>query len=100
MPAGTLASLEFGLTGSHNCPNTQAIVKMVDFEFLTRNSPAVPTFGNDQGQDVPGETEDGTYTLTFNATPTDLSLGNNDVDENEPAGTAVGTLSTTDPDLI
>jgi hypothetical protein len=33
-----------------------------------------------------------------NAAPTDIALSNSSVDENEPSGTAVGTLSTTDPD--
>ena len=97
---GVLLSLEFGLTGSNKCPNTQGQTKAVDFEFLTRNSPAVPTFGNDQGQNVPGGAEDGTYTLFFNATPTDLTLNGDNVDENEPISTEVGTLSTEDPDLL
>ncbi len=33
-----------------------------------------------------------------NEQPTDISLSNNSVAENQPTGTAVGTLSTTDPD--
>ena len=33
-----------------------------------------------------------------NEVPTDIDLSNNSVDENEASGTAVGTLSTTDPD--
>ncbi|MCJ7548605.1 MAG: sortase, partial [Anaerolineae bacterium] len=33
-----------------------------------------------------------------NYPPTDISLTNNSIDENQPSGTLVGTLSTTDPD--
>jgi VCBS repeat-containing protein len=33
-----------------------------------------------------------------NGPPTDITLANADVDENEPVGTAAGTLSTNDPD--
>ncbi|MDV2998799.1 MAG: hypothetical protein N5P05_000405 [Chroococcopsis gigantea SAG 12.99] len=34
-----------------------------------------------------------------NESPTDLSLSNNNIDENSPANTIVGTLATTDPDI-
>lgn len=34
------------------------------------------------------------------AAPTDLSLSSNTVPENQPAGTTVGTLATTDPDCV
>ena len=33
-----------------------------------------------------------------NGAPTDIALDNNDVEENQPAGTVVGNLSTVDPD--
>jgi len=38
-------------------------------------------------------------TLTVNSAPTDLALSMSSVAENQPAGTTVGSLSTTDPDL-
>lgn len=39
-----------------------------------------------------------TFTLSINASPTDITLSNNLIEENAPAGTTVGTLNTTDPD--
>jgi methionine-rich copper-binding protein CopC len=38
------------------------------------------------------------FTLIANQAPTDLALSPASVNENEPSGTAVGSLSTTDPD--
>jgi len=38
-------------------------------------------------------------TLVVNAPPTDISLSNASVEENQPLGTLVGTFTTTDPDL-
>jgi methionine-rich copper-binding protein CopC len=42
------------------------------------------------------------YTFSFdvaaNLAPTDIGLGNSSVEENQPPGTAVGKLTTTDPD--
>jgi hypothetical protein len=38
------------------------------------------------------------YTVSKNASPTDIGLTPSSVDENKPAGTTVGALSTTDPD--
>ena len=54
-------------------------------------------------------TDNGTGNLTFekillihitdqNFDPTDISLSNSSIDENQPSGTVVGTLTTTDPD--
>jgi hypothetical protein len=40
----------------------------------------------------------GAYEYIPNQPPTNISLSNNTVDENQPVGTTVGTLSTTDPD--
>jgi methionine-rich copper-binding protein CopC len=37
------------------------------------------------------------FTVVANEPPTDINLSNSSVDENQPAGTTVGTLSTTDP---
>jgi methionine-rich copper-binding protein CopC len=38
------------------------------------------------------------FTVVANQAPTDINLSNSSVDENQPSGTTVGTLSTTDPD--
>ena len=37
------------------------------------------------------------FTVVANQAPTDINLSNSSVDENQPVGTTVGTLSTTDP---
>jgi len=38
------------------------------------------------------------FTVSANSDPTDITIASSSVDENEPAGTTVGSLSTTDPD--
>ena len=40
----------------------------------------------------------GTDSLAINSAPTDIALSPSSVAENQPSGTTVGTLSTTDPD--
>ncbi len=40
-----------------------------------------------------------TFTLIINATPTDISISNNSIDEDVAIGTTVGNLSTTDTDV-
>jgi hypothetical protein len=43
-----------------------------------------------------------TVNVTINAvnnTPTNITLSNNNLDENKPVGTAIGTFSTSDPDV-
>ena len=39
------------------------------------------------------------FTVAANSAPTDLALSANTVPENQPSGTAVGTFSSTDPDV-
>jgi len=54
-----------------------------------------------QTDDGNGGTFEEQFTITVvppNFDPTDISLSNSSVDENQPSGTGVGTLSTTDPD--
>jgi VCBS repeat-containing protein len=43
-------------------------------------------------------TFDKQFTISTNFDPTDIQLSNSSVDENQPGGTAVGNLTTTDPD--
>src|ERR671923_55349 len=45
-----------------------------------------------------GETVTCTFTDTANRAPTDIQLSNSSIAENQPSGTDVGTLTTTDPD--
>src|ERR671937_476769 len=46
-----------------------------------------------------GETVTCTFTDTANQAPTDIQLSNSSIAENQPSGTDVGTLTTTDPDV-
>ncbi|HNV41449.1 MAG TPA: Ig-like domain-containing protein [Ornithinibacter sp.] len=51
--------------------------------------------------DAAGDWVEAAFTITVtdvNEAPTDVTLTNSSVDENEPAGTAVGTLGGSDPD--
>jgi len=70
------------------------------FEYLPANGSTTDSFtytvfdGN-------GGTDTATVTITINGVndvPTDISLDNSSVAENQPSGTAVGDFSTTDPD--
>lgn len=95
---GIVAKLEFNAAACDTPPGTGG-VKPVVFSFPTRTTPPLaPSFGNNVGHAVSGTTDGGTVTLAFNRTPTDITLDDDDVDENQPAGTPVGNLCTTDPD--
>ncbi len=66
------------------------------FDYDTKNTYAV-CVRTDDGN---GGTYDENFTINvtdMNDAPTDISLSNNSVGENQPIGTTVGTLSTTDP---
>ena len=70
----------------------------VSFDFETKNSYSIRVRTTDAG----GLFFEKALTITVtpvNETPTDLSLSPTSIPENQPAGTAVGTLSTTDPDF-
>lgn len=73
--------------------------RVLDFE--TQSNFTVQITAADQ--DFTSITEDFVITVNdinepANSAPTDISLSNSTVNENAPAGTVVGTLSTTDPD--
>jgi hypothetical protein len=67
------------------------------FDYETKNSYSIRVRTTDQS----GLWFEEPFTITVtnvNETPTDISLSASNVTENAPAGTVVGTLSTTDPD--
>jgi hypothetical protein len=67
------------------------------FNYEAKSSFSVRIRTTDQG----GLWYEEAFTITVNnvnETPTDISLSNSSVAENQPSGTAVGTLSTIDPD--
>jgi hypothetical protein len=86
-------TFQFGVQAS--CRTTDGTTRAVAFAF---DSDPNPTFGNTVGAAVTGVTTGGTYTLRFNAYPTDIALTATSVDENATSGTTVGTLSSTDLD--
>ena len=80
----------FTITGGTLKTNSQ-------FDFEAKDSYTIRVKADD-GQ---GGTVEKQFTITVtnaNDNPTDIALSNNTVDENQPSGTAVGTLSTTDQD--
>jgi FG-GAP-like repeat/Cadherin domain/FG-GAP repeat len=64
------------------------------------SSVAVDDFNGDGTSDlvVANEASDNVTVLLANHAPTDMTLSNSSVAENQPDGTTVGTFSTTDPD--
>lgn len=87
---GVLATFEFGVQSS--CRTNDGTTESAPFAFLS------PTFGSTSGSAVAGNPTGGTYTLRFNALPTNISLNVTSVNENAALGTTVGSLSSTDPD--
>ncbi|MEZ4862378.1 MAG: choice-of-anchor D domain-containing protein [Caldilineaceae bacterium] len=97
-PIGTLSDgplFTLAFTVKPACITTDGSSSNVTLNFAA--TPA-PSFGDPGGVDVAGTATGATITLNFNATPTAINLSTNTVDENAAAGTAVGALSTTDPD--
>ncbi|HTX79119.1 MAG TPA: sortase, partial [Longilinea sp.] len=67
------------------------------FDYETKNSYSIRVRSTDGG----GLYFEKVFTVTVtdvNEAPTDISLSNSSVDEEQPANTVVGSLSTTDPD--
>ena len=88
--AGDTDNGSFSIVGSQL--QTAAVL---DFESGSSLSIRVET------QDATGATFEESFTITVtdeNESPTDISLDNATIAENQPSGTAVGTFSTTDPD--
>jgi gliding motility-associated-like protein len=83
----------FSLSGAKGATlQTNAI-----FDYETRQSYQITIRTTDQGDSI----FDKTFTINIqniNEPPTDISLSNNTVAENQSSGTAVGNLSTIDPD--
>jgi O-glycosyl hydrolase len=89
--AGSVDNAAFSLSGS-----TLQTAAVFDFEAQSNYSLRVRS--TDQG----GLHTETVFTITVlnaNEAPTDIGLSNSSAPENQPAGTAVGTFSTTDPDF-
>ena len=90
---GALLTVAFGVNSS--CVTTDGSTRDVTVNF---SSAPAASFGDPTGTDVDGTTLNGTLTLKFNATPTDIALSNSSVDENVAVDTTVGALTTADTD--
>jgi VCBS repeat-containing protein len=93
--SGTIGNVTvWGADGSFTYyPNGQ-------FEYLKAGSSTTDSFTYTVS-DGRGGNDNATVTITINGVndgPTDISLSNNSVAENQPSGTTVGNFSTTDPD--
>ena len=67
------------------------------FDYETMSTYSVRVRSTDSG----GQYRDEVFTITVNdvaEAPTDITLDNNTVDENQPSGTTVGSFTTTDPE--
>ncbi|HEY9698799.1 MAG TPA: cadherin domain-containing protein [Trichocoleus sp.] len=84
--------------GLFTIDNTTGQLKLnVVPNFETKNSYSIRVRSRDQG----GLTTEKVFAITVknvNEAPSDITLSANNVDENQPIGTVVGTLSTADPD--
>jgi hypothetical protein len=95
--AGDADNASFTIVG--NSLRTAAV-----FDYETKNSYSIRVRSTDSG--TPPMSVEQVFTITItdvneappNQAPTDIALSNSSVAENQPSGTTVGTLSTTDPD--
>src|SRR5262249_9456776 len=91
--AGSTDNASFTLVGA----NGDTLQTAATFDFETKSSYSIRIRVADQG----GSFFEKVFTINVtnvNETPTDIGLSSTNVAENQPEGTAVGTLSTTDPD--
>jgi hypothetical protein len=90
-------SLISGDTGAFSISSSNLLTAAI-FNYEVKSSYTVTVRSTDQG----GLSYDKAFTITVqnvNETPTNIGLSNASVAENQPVGTTVGSLSTTDPDI-
>jgi O-glycosyl hydrolase len=88
--SGTGSDDNVSFTISGNTLQTAATL-----DFLTQNTFTVRVRSTDQG----GLYFEEVFSISLIALPTDISLSNNSVQEGQPAGATVGSLSTSDPNI-
>jgi hypothetical protein len=89
--AGSTDNASFGISGG-------TLQTAASFNYEAKNSYSIRVRTTDQG----GLYFEKAFTIgvtNVNETPTDIGLSGSSVAENQPVGTSVGTLSTTDPDI-
>lgn len=78
---------------------TGAITFKASPDFETKSSYSITVTATDNGSPLLSASKAVTISINnLNETPTNISLDNASVAENQPSGTTVGNLSTTDPD--
>ncbi|MEM7111118.1 MAG: Ig-like domain-containing protein [Chloroflexota bacterium] len=92
---GTLLSITFNILPACITTDGTTTDAIVGFS----SDPAPSLGGTDSGEVPSVPPIDGTITMEFNATPTDIALSATAIDENVAIGTAVGSLFTTDIDV-
>jgi hypothetical protein len=92
--AGTGGTDNASFTISGSTLQTAAI-----FNYEAKNSYSIRVRSTDQGGLFTEEAFTITVTNVIEQPPTDIALSGSSVAEGQPGGTAVGTLSTTDPDV-
>src|SRR5262249_5169745 len=97
------ASLSF--TGSAGAVAANQLVKLIDNDGSDVTAPAsnfadgaMLTINGNNYQILYAGADGNDVVLEANNAPTDIALSGTSVAENQPSGTTVGTLSTTDPD--
>lgn len=89
LSTGSVATLAFDVLPA--CVADGA-TKDVAFTFSTAS------FGDNQGHEINGATDNAAYHLRFNGKPTAISLSATTINENQPSGAEVGQLASTDVD--
>ena len=79
--------------------NGSTLTSAVMFSYATKSSYTICIRATDGGSPALSFDKQLTVTIRQNSAPTDLALSSMSVAENQPAGTTVGTFSTTDPDV-
>ncbi len=77
-----------------------AIIEHIEYQNTSDDPPATKDYRIDfeESDNSTGFNTAQIHFTAVNDDPTDIDLSNDTVDENQPAGTAVGTLTATDPD--
>ncbi|MEM7537787.1 MAG: cadherin domain-containing protein [Chloroflexota bacterium] len=92
---GIIINLEFIVDDGCVVTDGSFLNTVIDFS----SNPA-PSFSNASGRDITGTATGATIPLSFNQAPTDIfidgSLSGTAVNENEPVGTVIGSLSSVD----
>ncbi|MEM7533433.1 MAG: cadherin domain-containing protein, partial [Chloroflexota bacterium] len=88
---GVIVNIELGVDDGCVVTDGSFLNTLVNFS----SNPA-PEFSDANGGDIAGTATGATIPLSFNQAPTDIGLSGTAVNENEPVGTVIGSLSSVD----